>query len=62
MSAAGLAYQQTYQQAFVPVFRNAARFRRLLSLPAPLRAPFVHLLERTGLPAFVVRSTRSAVQ
>jgi flavin-dependent dehydrogenase len=53
-------YRETYRRAFLPVFRNAARFRRLLSLPARLRAPFVHLLEHTGLPAFVVRSTRGA--
>lgn len=62
LSAAELAYQQTYQQAFLPVFRNAARLRRLLNLPAPLRVPFLHLFQRIGLPAFVVRSTRSAVQ
>jgi flavin-dependent dehydrogenase len=60
LPAAALAYRQTYQQAFLPIFRNAARLRRLLSLPALLRAPFVHLLERTGLPHFVVSRTRGA--
>ncbi len=62
LAAAGLVYQQTYTQSFLPIFRNAARFRRLLSLPAPLRAPFVSLLHHTGLPAFVVRATRGAAR
>lgn len=61
LSAAGLAYQRLYQRNFLPIFSNAARYRRLLSLPGALRAPFVRLLARTGLPAFVVRSTRGAV-
>src|SRR5512146_2260235 len=61
LPAAARAYGETYRKNFLPVFRNAARFRRLLSLPARLRAPFVHLLEHTGLPRFVVRSTRGAV-
>ena len=61
LPAAAGVYRETYRRAFLPVFRNAARFRRLLSLPARLRAPFVHLLEHTGLPGFVVRSTRGAV-
>lgn len=60
LAAAALAYQQTYEQKFLPIFRNAARFRRLLSLPGALRAPFVTLLHHTGLPAFVVRATRGA--
>jgi menaquinone-9 beta-reductase len=58
LAAAGFAYQRTYEQNLLPIFRNAARYRRLLSLPGALRAPFVRLLARTGLPAFVVRSTR----
>jgi flavin-dependent dehydrogenase len=62
LSTAALSYQQAYRQAFLPVFRNAARFRRLLGLPAPLRAPLVRLLARTGLPEFVVRATRSAAK
>jgi flavin-dependent dehydrogenase len=61
LPAAGAAYQRHYEQNFRPIFRNAARYRRLLSLPGPLRAPFVRLLARTGLPAFVVRSTRGTV-
>jgi len=60
LPAAGLAYQRLYQQDFLPIFSNAARYRRLLRLPGSLRAPFVRLLARTGLPAFVVRSTRGA--
>ena len=60
LPAAGLAYQRLYRQSFLPIFRNAARYRRLLSLPGVLRAPFVRLLARTGLPAFLVRSTRGA--
>lgn len=60
LPAAALSYRQAYRRAFVPVFRNAARLRRLLNLPAPLRVPFVRLLERTGLPDFIVRSTRAA--
>jgi flavin-dependent dehydrogenase len=61
LPAAGLAYQRLYEQNFLAIFRNAARYRRLLSLPGALRAPFVRLLAHTGLPAFVVRSTRGAV-
>lgn len=60
LSDAARDYEQAYTRLFLPVFRNAARFRRLLSLPAPLRSPLVHLLAHTGLPAFVVRSTRGA--
>jgi menaquinone-9 beta-reductase len=60
LPAAGLAYQRLYQQNFLPIFSNAARYRRLLRLPGAVRAPFVRLLARTGLPAFVVRSTRGA--
>jgi flavin-dependent dehydrogenase len=58
LPAAALAYRQSYRRMFLPVFRNAARCRRLLDLPAPLRAPFVRLLARTGVPQFLVRSTR----
>jgi flavin-dependent dehydrogenase len=61
LPAAAFAYQRLYQQNFLPIFSNAARYRRLLSLPGAVRAPFVRLLARTGLPAFVVRSTRGAV-
>ena len=60
LAAAGLAYQQNYEREFLPLFGNAARYRRLLGLPAALRAPLVRLLEHTGLPTFVVRSTRGA--
>lgn len=60
LPAACLAYQQAYEQSFLPIFRSAARFRRLLSLPAALRAPFVSLLQHTGLPGFVVRATRGS--
>lgn len=59
---AALAYEEAYTRLFLPVFRNAARFRRLLRLPATLRSPLVHLLARTGLPEFVVRSTRGGIQ
>lgn len=62
LPVAALDYRQTYQLAFLPIFRNAGRLRRLLRLPAPLRAPFVRLLERTGLPHFVVRRTRGAAR
>lgn len=61
LSAAALAYRQVYERNILPVFRNAARYRRLLNLPSPLRAPFLYVLEHTGLPAFVVRSTRGAI-
>jgi menaquinone-9 beta-reductase len=61
LPSAGLAYQRMYEQHFLSIFNNAARYRRLLSLPGPLRAPFVRLLAHTGLPAFVVRSTRGRV-
>ena len=61
LAAAGLAYRRTYEQNFFPIFSNAARYRRLLSLPGALRAPFVRILAHTGLPGFVVRSTRGAV-
>lgn len=62
LPAACRAYQQAYEQSFLPIFRNAARFRRLLSLPAALRAPFVSLLQHTGLPGFVVRATRGSAR
>ena len=60
LTAAASAYERLYEKEFLPIFSNAARYRRLLNLPAALRAPFVRLLEHTGLPAFVVRSTRGA--
>jgi menaquinone-9 beta-reductase len=62
LATASLAYQQNYEREFLPLFGNAARYRRLLGLPAALRAPLVRLLEHTGLPAFVVRGTRGALQ
>lgn len=62
LPAAGLAYRQNYEQNFLPIFRNAARLRRLLSLPALVRAPFVSFLQHTGLPGFVVRATRGSTR
>ena len=62
LSHAAHEYAQAYTRSFLPVFRNAARFRQLLRLPAPLRSPVVRLLARTGLPEFVVRSTRGAAR
>lgn len=62
LPAACLAYRLAYEQSFLSIFRNAARFRRLLNLPAALRAPFVSLLQRTGLPGFVVRATRGSAR
>lgn len=60
LPAVGLAYQRLYRQSFLPIFRNAGRYRRLLRLPGAVRIPFVRLLAHTGLPAFVVRGTRGA--
>ena len=62
LAAAGRAYQQAYDRSFLPIFRSAARFRRLLNLPAALRSPFVSLLQHTGLPGFVVRATRGSAR
>ncbi|HLK34484.1 MAG TPA: NAD(P)/FAD-dependent oxidoreductase [Terriglobales bacterium] len=62
LAAACDSYFQLYRRFFLPLFRNARRFRRLLNLPSALRAPIAHLLEHTGLPGFVVRSTRGAMR
>ncbi len=53
-------YRTHHERRFGPAFRSAARFRRLLALPAALRAPVLPLLRIPAVSSFVVKKTRAA--
>ena len=53
-------YRVEYKNQFLPVFRAAARVRRLLSLPFPLRAALIPVLRVPGLTDWIVSRTRVA--
>ncbi len=53
-------YRRAYARRFGPAFRSAARFRRLLALPAVVRAPLLPLLRIPAVTNFVVKQTRAA--
>ena len=51
-------YRAEYERQFLPVFRNAARMRRVLSFPAVMRKMALRALRAPGVAEFVVEKTR----
>jgi len=51
-------YRAEYEKHFLPVFRNAARVRRVLSFPAAMRKMALRVLRAPGMAEFVVEKTR----
>jgi flavin-dependent dehydrogenase len=52
-------YKATYLARFAPAFRNAARLRAVLSLPAWLRTGLLGLIGTRPIAATIVRGTRA---
>lgn len=52
-------YALEYRRRFLPVFRRAARLRKLLAAPLPLRKTALLLMKWPGVAAAVVRQTRA---
>jgi flavin-dependent dehydrogenase len=57
-SEAAKQYELAYGQQFLPVFRSAARVRRMLDLPEPLRGVIAALARVPGVAQYVLRRTR----
>jgi flavin-dependent dehydrogenase len=52
-------YRSGYERRLTPVFRTAARIRRMLSLPQGVRIPLFRLLEKMpAITRYLVRRTR----
>ncbi|HVZ60777.1 MAG TPA: FAD-dependent oxidoreductase [Terriglobales bacterium] len=51
-------YERTYRRDFLPVFRNAARVRRLLRAPRPLRQMMSVVAQLPGVTRYFLQSTR----
>ncbi|MGH9556947.1 MAG: NAD(P)/FAD-dependent oxidoreductase [Terriglobales bacterium] len=62
LSSAASTYQREYRRAFLPVFRNAARLRRVFSLPRAVRAPLLAALRSRHLAGWLVAGTRPRVK
>jgi flavin-dependent dehydrogenase len=62
LTDAAQAYAGEYRRAFLPAFRNAARLRRLFSLPRPARAPVLAALRSRRIGGWMVAATRARVQ
>ncbi len=60
VSRAALNYRAEYEQRFLPVFRSAARMRRLLTLPQSLQAAAAQLMRIPLVSRQFVRLTRAA--
>jgi flavin-dependent dehydrogenase len=52
-------YDEQYRRSFLPAFRNAARLRRIVSLPAAITAPAVALARTFSAGELLVRVTRA---
>lgn len=52
-------YEREYRRRFLPVFRRAARLRKLLSAPAAIQKPALLLLKWPGVARAVVERTRA---
>ncbi len=57
---AAVQYRALYKQRFIPVFRNAARIRRLLEMPQIVVTAFTQLLRMPFVSNHVIRLTRAA--
>ncbi len=62
MAGAVEAYEREYRRRFLPAFRNAARLRRLFSLPRVVRAPALAALRSRHVAAWMVAATRAGAQ
>ncbi len=62
MAVAAEAYEQEYRRRFLRAFRNAARLRRLFSLPRVVRAPALAALRWRHVAAWMVAATRTRTQ
>ncbi len=62
LTVAAEAYKQEYLRRFSPAFRNAARLRRLFSLPRALRAPALVALRSRHIAGWMVAATRAKAQ
>ncbi len=60
VTSAAVNYRAEYEARFVPVFRNAARIRRLLALPQALQAAAAQLMRIPLVSKQFVRLTRAA--
>ncbi len=61
LGEAAANYDRSYRRELLPLFRNAARLRRSLSLPSLLRRPLLSLLNTGWISSWVVERTRPAV-
>lgn len=59
VSAVAVAYEHEYRRAFLPVFRNAARIRRLFSMPRPVRSTVMAAMRSRHLAGWLVAATRA---
>jgi flavin-dependent dehydrogenase len=55
-------YAAEYRRRFLPVFRRAARLRKLLTAPAALQKPALFLMKWPGIAAAVVERTRASAR
>lgn len=60
LEQAAAAYAGRYHREFAPILKSAARVRRLLDLPRPLRAIGLTAMRLPFISDYVIRSTRSA--
>lgn len=58
LAAVAGTYQREYRRAFLPIFRNASRIRRVFSLPRPVRVPVLAALRSRHLAGWLVAATR----
>lgn len=56
------SYAAEYRRRFIPVFRRAARLRKLLDAPTPLQKTALLLLKWPGIAAAVVERTRASAR
>lgn len=57
---AARGYRLEYERQVAPLFRAAARVRRLLTLPQTVRRPLLPLLRIPGVAEWIVKTTRAA--
>jgi len=55
-------YVREYRRRFLPVFRRAARLRKMLSAPAPLQKTALLLMKWPGVAKAVVEHTRASAR
>ncbi len=60
LAEAARTYRVEYEKEFVPVFRAAARVRRILSMPRALRSVVLPLFRVRGFADWIVSTTRVA--